>query len=52
MGINAEEALRRANDKFIHRFTSMEQVIVGEGGKLRDKTADEMDAVWNRIKQA
>jgi tetrapyrrole methylase family protein/MazG family protein len=52
MGINAEEALRRANDKFIRRFTSMEQVIVGEGGKLREKTADEMDAVWNRIKQA
>jgi tetrapyrrole methylase family protein/MazG family protein len=52
MGINAEEALRRANDKFIRRFTAMEQTIVDEGGKLRGMSADDMDAVWNRIKKA
>ncbi|HET9492747.1 MAG TPA: nucleoside triphosphate pyrophosphohydrolase [Chloroflexia bacterium] len=51
-GINAEEALRRANDKFIRRFTAMEQAIVGEGGKLRGMTVEQMDAVWNRIKKA
>ncbi len=52
MGINAEEALRRANDKFIRRFTAMEQTIVDEGGKLRGMSAGDMDAVWNRIKKA
>ena len=43
MGINAEEALRRANDKFIRRFTAMEQAIVAGGGKLRGMSVDEMD---------
>jgi tetrapyrrole methylase family protein/MazG family protein len=51
MGINAEEALRRANDKFIRRFTAMEQAIVTGGGKLRGMSVDEMDAFWNRVKR-
>ena len=51
MGINAEEALRRANDKFIRRFTAMEQAIVTEGGKLRGMSVDEMDTFWNRVKR-
>ena len=51
MGINAEEALRRANDKFLGRFTSMESNIVERGGKLRGMTADEMEEVWQEIKK-
>jgi tetrapyrrole methylase family protein/MazG family protein len=51
MSINAEEALRRANDKFIGRFTAMEQAIVAGGGKLRGMSVDDMDKVWNRVKQ-
>src|SRR5437762_17504 len=35
MGINAEESLRRADDKFLGRFAAMEQAIVARGGKLR-----------------
>ena len=50
MGINAEEALRRANDKFLNRFTAMEWAIVGEGRKLRDMSVEEMDRYWDRIK--
>jgi len=50
MGINAEEALRRANDKFIRRFTSMEQAIVAGGGKLRGMSVEEMDRVWTQVK--
>ena len=48
MGINAEEALRRANDKFIRRFTSMEQAIVAGGGKLRGMSVEDMDLVGTR----
>lgn len=51
MGINAEEAMRRANDKYINRFTDMETAIVGEGKKLRGMHADEMNAYWDRVKR-
>ncbi|HEY0071994.1 MAG TPA: nucleoside triphosphate pyrophosphohydrolase [Chloroflexia bacterium] len=50
MGINAEEALRRANDKFLNRFTAMERAIVGEGRKLREMSVEEMDRYWDRVK--
>lgn len=52
MSINAEEALRRANDKFIGRFEAMENDIVGGGRKLRDLKVEQMDEVWNRVKNA
>lgn len=51
MGINAEEALRRANDKFLGRFGAMEEVIVGRGQKLRDMSIEDMDRVWEEIKE-
>ena len=50
MGINAEEALRRANDKYLRRFTAMEQKIVERGGKLRGMSVEDMDKVWQEIK--
>lgn len=50
MGINAEEALRRANDKFLNRFTAMEQAIVGEGKKLHEMGIEDMDHYWDRVK--
>lgn len=51
MGINAEEALRRANDKFVGRFQAMEKAIVGRGQKLREMNIEEMDRVWEEIKE-
>ena len=50
MGVNTEEALRRANDKFIGRFTAMEEAIVQGGKKLSDMSVDGMDEVWERVK--
>ena len=50
MGVNAEEALRRANDKFLTRFEAMERAIVARGGKLRGMSLEEMDAVWDEMK--
>ncbi|HKP52185.1 MAG TPA: nucleoside triphosphate pyrophosphohydrolase [Chloroflexia bacterium] len=50
MGVNAEEALRRANDKFLDRFTRMEQAIVERGGKIRGMTLEEMDKFWEKAK--
>jgi XTP/dITP diphosphohydrolase len=49
--VDAENALEKANKKFIHRFTQMEQVALQQGKDLPEMTLHEMDAIWNNIKQ-
>ena len=49
--VDAENALERTNKKFIHRFTQMEQQASQSGKSLNDMTLEEMDAIWNIIKQ-
>lgn len=49
--IDAENALERTNKKFIHRFTQMEQQAMQQGRHLDEMTLQEMDAIWNTIKQ-
>ncbi|MBI3137613.1 MAG: nucleoside triphosphate pyrophosphohydrolase [Sphingobacteriales bacterium] len=49
--VDAENALERTNKKFIHRFTSMEQLALQNGRRLDEMTLQEMDAIWNTIKQ-
>ena len=49
--IDAENALERTNKKFIHRFTQMEQQAMASGKDLEKMTLEEMDSIWNSIKQ-
>ncbi|MGQ0739579.1 MAG: nucleoside triphosphate pyrophosphohydrolase [Bacteroidota bacterium] len=49
--LDAENALERTNKKFVHRFTQMEQQALQKGKDLNDMTLQEMDAIWNTIKQ-
>jgi len=49
--IDAENALERTNKKFIHRFTQMEQQAMTSGKDLEKMTLEEMDSIWNSIKQ-
>ncbi len=49
--IDAENALERTNKKFIHRFTRMEQQAMASGKDLEKMTLEEMDSIWNSIKQ-
>jgi MazG family protein len=49
--VDAENALERTNKKFIQRFTIMEQEALQGGKKLSEMTLQEMDAIWNSIKQ-
>jgi XTP/dITP diphosphohydrolase len=49
--VDAENALERTNKKFIHRFTQMEQEALKKGRSLDQMSLDEMDAIWNSIKQ-
>lgn len=51
MGIEAESALRKANDKFTKRFTTLEEVFAQRGASIHDATLDEMEAVWTEVKQ-
>lgn len=49
--IDAENALERTNKKFISRFTKMEAEALKKSKRLEEMTLDEMDAIWNTIKQ-
>jgi XTP/dITP diphosphohydrolase len=49
--IDAENALERTNRKFIYRFTRMEDEARLQGRSLADMTLQEMDGLWNAIKQ-
>jgi tetrapyrrole methylase family protein / MazG family protein len=50
LGLDVEEALRLANQKFIRRFAALEGKAVTQGRQLKDMTLDEMDALWNEVK--
>jgi MazG family protein len=48
--INPEEALNRSNQKFIRRFKALEKTALQHGKNLEDLSANELDALWERIK--
>ena len=48
--IDAENALERTNKKFIQRFTGMEKAAAAENKLLHNMTLEEMDTLWNRMK--
>jgi tetrapyrrole methylase family protein/MazG family protein len=49
-GIEAEAALRSANDKFRRRFASVERQARERGVALKDLSFDELDALWDAAK--
>ena len=51
LNVDAENALELTNKKFIHRFSKMEEQANAEGKDLSKMTLEEMDAMWNAIKQ-
>jgi MazG family protein len=48
--IDAEGVLEKTNKKFIHRFTIMEEEAKTRGKQLSDMTLQEMDEIWNAVK--
>lgn len=50
LGIDAEDALRRTNDKFRRRFGHVEREIALRGGDLKSASLDEMEALWQEAK--
>lgn len=51
LGVDPEEALRRANAKFEHRFSHVEQRVSAAGGDWQGMTASELDAFWQEAKR-
>lgn len=52
LNIDPENALARTNAKFKRRFEAMEEELTAQGASLNDYSLEQMDAVWNRIKQS
>lgn len=51
LNIEPETALRKANDKFTKRFTSMEAAIVGSGRQMSAMTLDDLENEWQQTKR-
>ncbi len=49
--VNPEDALRRAINKFDNRFRKVEADFKERGVTLLDSTLEEMDAVWDKVKE-
>ena len=52
LGIDAESALRFANQKFIRRMESMLSQAKASGKDFEGMTLDEMNVLWDRAKEA
>jgi tetrapyrrole methylase family protein/MazG family protein len=48
--LEAEGLLQAATDKFVARFNQMEDRLRRRGGKLGERTAEELGSIWNEIK--
>ena len=48
--INPDNALERTNQKFIRRFTYLEEHTIRQGKSLAEMSLEEMDALWNEAK--
>lgn len=51
VNVDPEHALERTNKKFIRRFQRIEDMAAEQGRSLHDMTLQEMDDLWNRVKQ-
>jgi MazG family protein len=48
--IDPEQALRKANGKFRRRFVALEQAVVAEGGTMQERSLDQLESMWQRVK--
>lgn len=48
-GIDAENCLKKASEKFVNRFTQVEELALNDGG-FEGKSLQELDKYWDKIK--
>jgi len=51
-GVDCEEALRAATDKFANRFVVCEKLILADGKVMTDLDSEELDYYWIKAKNA
>ena len=51
LGIDAEQALSKATEKFIRRFHQTEQLVTESGRNMPDLPIEELDIYWNQAKE-
>jgi len=51
LDVDAESALREANDRFVARFKEIEARAVEQGRAITDYSLDELDAFWEAAKR-
>lgn len=51
IGIDAEKALTSSNNKFIGRFTKVEELVKADGKEISSLTEKELDAYWTLVKK-
>lgn len=51
LGVDAEQALRRTNRKFVGRFHFIEEAVRDAGCTLEQTSLQEMDALWEQSKK-
>jgi uncharacterized protein YabN with tetrapyrrole methylase and pyrophosphatase domain len=49
-GLDAEEALQAATNKFVSRFNRVEDELRTRGRKLGEAKLDELDEIWDALK--
>lgn len=50
LGVNPEIALKKANEKFMLRFETLEKELAEKGKSLGETSLEEMDEIWEQIK--
>ena len=50
-GVDSEEALRFATDKFQARFTEVETLVSNDGFRMEELPLEALDRYWDRVKQ-
>ena len=51
LGLNAENSLTNATNKFINRCVGIERFALEKGEKLNQMSAEEIDVLWRSMKQ-
>ena len=51
-GVDCEEALRAATDKFVSRFVECEKLVLADGKSMTDLDELELDYYWVKAKNA
>jgi ATP diphosphatase len=52
LGIEPEAALRKANEKFTRRFSSLEARLAARSRTVQETSLDELEAEWQQVKAA